>query len=357
MTTVSDDLAALGADPLFESGVGDLDGRTVVIAAGGGLIARWVTAGLAALARHHGQRLRLVILVRSLAAAQQWYSPHLAGVDHELRQQTLGQPWDYDGAAALILHAGGGSSPVEYRRDPVGVAAANVRAAFDVLELARRRESRVAYLSSREVYGHARGTGQSLAETVTGEFDHLAVRNVYPESKRMTESLLVAYHEQYRIDYQILRLASVYGPGMKLHDDGRAMSDLVSARLAGSGLVLNSDGRARRAYCYVQDAARGVLAALLSGAWPGVYNLANEREPVSIRELASRIAQLPVPGLPEVTVTTGPPAAPGSYSDFDYLGLDTTALEALGWSPQVGLDDGLRRTLASFGEDGPNAAG
>lgn len=356
MTTVSAELAALAADPLFESGLGDLDGRTVVVAAGGGLIARWVTAGLAALARQHGQRLRLVILVRSMEAAQQWYSAHLVGVDHELRQQTLGQPWDYDGEAGLILHAGGGSSPVEYRRDPVGVASANVRAAFDVLELARQRDSRVAYLSSREVYGHARGTGQPLAETVPGEFDHLAVRNVYPESKRMTESLLVAYHEQYRIDYQILRLASVYGPGMKLIDDGRAMSDLVSARLSGSDVILNSDGRARRAYCYVLDAARGVLAAMLSGAWPGVYNLANEREPVSIRDLAARIAQLPVPGLPEVTVTTGRPAPPGSYSDFDYLGLDTAALESLGWTPWVGLDDGLRRTLAAFLED-PNAAG
>lgn len=356
MSVVGDDLAALAVEPLFASGLGDLDQSTVVVAAGGGLIARTVTAGLAALAREHGQRLRLVILVRNLAAAQQWYPAHLIGTDYELRQQTLGEGLDYRGEAHLILHAGGGSSPWEYRRDPVGVAAANAAAAFDLLGLARERGSRIAYLSSREVYGHARGEGGLLSEQVVGEFDHLVVRNAYPESKRMTESLLVAHHEQYRTDYQILRLASVYGPGMKLVDDGRAMADLIAARLAGAPLVLNSDGRARRAYCYVLDAARGVLAALLSGDWPRVYNVANETEPVSIRDLATRIAEREVPGLPTTAVTVGPPAPSGSYSDFDYLGVDTSALESLGWAPRVGLDEGIGRTLSSFTESGSHAA-
>lgn len=166
----------------------------------------------------------------------------------------------------------------------------------------------------------------------------------------MTEALMSAYQTQFGVEYHALRLASVYGPGMKLRADGRAMADLISARLDGADLVLNSDGRAVRGYCYVGDAVRAILAIVLNGAPSGAYNIANETEPVTIAELADLLASLPLGERPTVQVVRGQPAPAGAYSDFGYVPVSTAKLEALGWQPKVGLRAGLRRTLEAFSE-------
>jgi nucleoside-diphosphate-sugar epimerase len=193
-----------------------------------------------------------------------------------------------------------------------------------------------------------------VPETQIGRFDHLLPRNAYPESKRMTETLLRAYAEQYGLPYAILRLESVYGPGMRLERDGRAMSDLVGACLRGEDLVLNSAGNAVRAYCYVADAVRAILAVILRSADNEVYNISNPDEPLSIRELAETLIGLPgndglrlrLPEPTDVSAVPGTPAA--SYSSFAYSPLSIAKIEALGWRPEVGLRAGLTRTLESF---------
>lgn len=326
--------------------VARLDGATVVLAGAGGLIARHLASELARLANETGVHLTVVCLVRDLAKAEAAYRG-LPGV--QLAQQTLGEPLRYQGPADHIIHCGGASNPQDFARRPYQVAAANLRAVFDLVDLAQRcSTARIGYLSSREVYGDARPDTGELAEPTTGVFDHLSVRNAYPESKRATETVLAAAAAELGLSWQAYRLSSVYGPGMRLADDGRAMSDLLQARLAGRDLVLTGDGTAVRSYCYAPDAARGVLTALLAGT-DGPYNVANEDEPVTIAELARLIADAPVPGTdrPQVLVT-GTQPAPAGYSTFGYLPTATKKLRDLGWQPQVCLADGIRHTLASF---------
>ncbi len=348
---VTQDVQAIVADPVIAAAADRLAGQTVLVAGAGGLIARYTALALAELSAVAGLGVEVVCLVRDLAKAERAYAAHPRRGDIALLQQDLGEPLHYVGRADLIIHAGGASNPKAYAADPYGVAAANVRAAFDLVDLARHGGARrIAYFSSREVYGTAPAP---LTEDVPGVFDHLAPRNSYPEAKRMTESILAAASAQFGIGYQSLRLASVYGPGMRLADDGRAMADLVDARLAGRDLVLASDGATVRGYCYVTDAVRGILTALLAGTEDTVYNVANETEPVSIRELADLLASLPVAGQ-ETTpgVVTGPAVTPSGYSTFGYVPVSTTRLESLGWRPRVSLRDGLVRTLESFGDDG-----
>lgn len=348
--TVVRDVEAVVSDPVIASSAGALAGQTVLLAGAGGLIARYTAFALAELSAAADLGIEVVCLVRDLAKAEHSYAAHPRRGDLALLQQDLGEPLHYLGRADVILHAGGASSPKAYAADPYGVAAANVKAVFDLVGLARHGGSRrIAYFSSREVYGTA---AAPLTEDVPGVFDHLSPRNSYPEAKRMTESVLAAASAQFGIGFQSYRLASVYGPGMRLAGDGRAMADLVGARLAGSDLVLASDGSAVRGYCYVTDAVRGILTALLAGADDTVYNIANETEPVSIRALADLLATLPVAGqtrVPEVVL--GPAATPSGYSTFGYVPVSTARLEALGWLPRVSLREGLVRTLESFGDD------
>lgn len=335
-----DDLARIVHDPLVRAAVAAWSGRTLVIAGAGGLIARTLAQALAHLARVAPEGGPAVVcLVRDVAAASGWAGA--SGV--RLVRQALGEPIGYDGPADVIVHGGGSSSPRAYADDPLGVLAANARAAFDVVDLARRAgASTVGFLSSREVYG--RVDASPIREDAVGVLDHLAPRQAYPEAKRAAEAVLAAGARELGYGVRLLRLSSVYGPGMP-SGDGRAMTDVVGARRRGEAIRLTSPGQAVRGYCYVTDAVRGCLLALAAGVHDA-YNVADEREPISVRELAGRVANLPVPGLAASPVVVDPDAArAGWYSPVPYAPLDVGRLEALGWRPAVSLTEGLNSTL------------
>lgn len=325
-----------------------LAGHTVLVAGAGGVIARHAVFLLERLAYTARVPLRIVCLARDVGKAQLVFGG-LSNVT--VKEQTLGAPLEYKGASDWIIHCGG-SNPPGYGSDQLGIIAANVTAATHLIELAGRQQTRrIAYFSIREVYGHTRPDNGVLHEPDLGLFDHLDVHNAYPEANRATEKLLAAAAAQVGIRWQSHRLASVYGAGMKL-DDSRAMSDLLAARLAGKGrLQLAGDGTTVRSYCYAADAASAVLTALFLGDDDTVYNIANETEPVTIRDLAETIADAHVPGTHRPQVQFGTEAEPAGYSPFGYLPVDISRIARLGWTPRIGLADGIQRTLDSFRTD------
>jgi nucleoside-diphosphate-sugar epimerase len=373
--------------------LGRLCGKTVLIAGAGGLIASYVAMALLEAERRYGIGMRVVCMARDCAKARVKYARWIADESFTLLERDIGEDIAYEGAADYVVHAGGSSAPRWYMDEPAGIFRANTAAAVSLLEIARKAKAeKFLYLSSREVYGEATGgaaheycsgaTGSGgavrsgeaagsgeaarglLSESDYGAFDHLNIRNIYPESKRATESALVAYAAQYGVPCAAVRLASVYGPGMKTENDGRAISDIVGAAVRGEDIALNSDGSAIRSYCYVTDAVCGILKILLADDGDGggegsppepdtvrheiVYNLANEDEPLPIREIAGIVAKVAGVGVsvPERPSGARAAPAPAQYSAFPYIALDTGRIRRLGWKPEVKLADGIARTLA-----------
>jgi nucleoside-diphosphate-sugar epimerase len=184
-----------------------------------------------------------------------------------------------------------------------------------------------------------------------GVIDPLNSRNCYPESKRLAEAILESGYGQYGTEFNVLRIAHTYGPGMSIVNDGRVMADFMDCVISGRDIVLNSDGSAIRGFCYVTDTIRGILDVLTRGEPCAAYNLANEREAMMIRDVAAMLIE-----------ANGDPALHVSYKEADaetkkgYLGykisrLDTSRIEGLGWYPHVTLADGLRRTVSYFREE------
>ncbi len=100
-------------------------------------------------------------------------------------------------------------------------------------------------------------------------------------------------------------------------------------------------------YLYVEDAARAIEAVALRPGASGVFNLGSGRT-ATVRSVAERVRDGIDPRLPlgfgEV------PSRPGQVM---HLEADVGRLrEATGWSPEIDLDEGLRRTVAWFREHG-----
>lgn len=319
---------------------GALAGRSILVTGATGMVGQYLIHTLLAV-RDRTAPARIIAMTRRGEVARDLFSRDPRAGALEILVHDPAQPLPPLPPLDYIVHAASPADPAAFRRDPVGVIAANALGSARLLEAARERGAVFCLLSSAEVYGQAKPDGgERISEEAAGVLDSLDLRSAYPESKRLAETLCVAFGHQHGVGYRIARLAHTYGPGMSL-EDPRVQTYFMRQALTGQDIVLLSSGEARRSYTYVSDAVCGVLH-LITAPENLACNVANEKATVSIAELARAVlarcpgtrAQLRfAPGQPETTRTVAPPL------------LDCSRLRALGWKPRVSLDQGIDRTL------------
>lgn len=321
-----------------------LGGKTVLVTGATGMLASYVTWLLLCLHEEVGIDVSVVALCRNPQKAEQYYGSYVGKPYFHLLTQDICNPIVYDGNVDYIFHLAGNASPHFINTDPVGIMRCNLLGTLNVLELARKKQTaKVIFASTREVYG-ANEHADKLDECSYGVLDPLDARSCYPESKRAAETLLKSYYLQYGVEFNTIRIAHAYGPTMTLENDGRVMADLMGDVVAGRDIVLKSSGEAIRAFVYITDAVLGMFTVLFKGKVGEAYNLANETEPISIRDLAQLLTSSRNDKTIQVVINEGDQKG---YCAYRRTALDTTAIEHLGWKPQVSLDEGIIRVLTS----------
>lgn len=149
----------------------------------------------------------------------------------------------------------------------------------------------------------------------------------------------MAYSRQHEVRVRIARIFNTYGERMRL-DDGRVLPNFIPQALEGRPLTVYGDGRQTRSCCYVSDLVDGLYRLLVSNE-TGPINLGNPEE-VTILELARKVIE-----------HTGS----SSTIIFEPLPVDdpmqrrpdiTKAQTLLGWTPKVGLTEGLAKAVSYF---------
>lgn len=323
-----------------------LKGKTVLVTGAMGMIAYYFTCTLMYLNRHKNMEIKVVALVRNGRKAREGFADFEDSRYFQLLIQDVCEPIDYKGKIDYIFHAAGGASPKMIKNDPLGIIKANVEGSFNILELARERQAiRVVYPSTREVYGKIENVSW-IREDMMGVTDPLENRSCYPESKRMAEQIFKSYYISHGVNSTLLRIAHVYGPGMDIEHDGRVMSDFISDIVNNRDIVLKSDGSAERAFCYLSDAVRAIFLTMLKDTGFEVYNIANETEPMLIRDVAKLLVSMKREKDLKVMYQISDDTS--GYCSFQRVGLDTGKLESLGWKPLVSLQTGLQQTVDSY---------
>jgi len=298
---------------------------------------------------------RVVGLVRNREKAEARFRHLLTRADFKLHVQDVTSPIEISGSIDFVVHAASQASPKYYGRDPAGTLLANTVGTYNLLELARKCKSHgFLFFSSGEVYGKP-VKNTPVTENDYGILDPTDVRSCYGESKRLGETMCVAWHHQHGVPTKIVRISHTYGPGMDL-EDGRVFADFVANIVRHEDIVLKSDGSARRPFCYLADATAAFFTVLLCGQSGQAYNIANEECEVSVGDLARLLVGL----FPErnLSVKFAGAAPPAGYIPAVIQGSlpDTTKVRKLDWRPVTGLDEGFRRTILSF-ECGTSAVG
>ncbi|HEY9760855.1 MAG TPA: NAD-dependent epimerase/dehydratase family protein [Oculatellaceae cyanobacterium] len=270
--------------------------------------------------------------------------PHVEFINHDLRQ-----PFRQQSKIDYIVHGASIASPPFYRRFPLETIDVNVNGTRHLLDLCSNGSRSMLYLSTSEVYGDPDPDFVPTPETYWGNVSCVGPRACYDESKRLAETLCTTYFRLHATPIKIVRPFNVYGPGQRI-DDGRIVPDLLRAAIQRKPLVLFSNGKATRSFCYVKDAAKAILLVLMSGADGEAFNIGNDREEVTIRELAESLRRVLGP--------TSPPVECKVNDDPLYLTdnpqrrcPDLTKLrKETGFEPEISLESGLERALKSYRE-------
>jgi nucleoside-diphosphate-sugar epimerase len=172
----------------------------------------------------------------------------------------------------------------------------------------------------------------------------------YDRHKSLAEGLLDRADAAGVLRAVTLRLSTVYGPaGAPPARDHGVVSAMVRRALAGEALTVWGDGSVLRDLLHVRDAARAFEAAgERPDALRGLRPVVGSGRPVRLDELFGRIARLvaEATGQPPVPVVRVPPPEGASAADRASALADPAEFgEAGGWSPRVGLTEGLRDTV------------
>ena len=171
--------------------------------------------------------------------------------------------------------------------------------------------------------------------------DILRVRSCYPESKRLSENLAIAYSQQENVNVSIVRLSRVFGPTMML-SSSLATAQFIKNAINNEDIVLKSLGNQQYSYNYVGDAVTAILTVLKDGMDKEAYNVSDESYDLTLKEFATIIAsqnnRKVIHDLPSDVEKIG-------FSNSVMTILDSTKLKELGWEPLRDIETDLKDTM------------
>jgi UDP-glucose 4-epimerase len=253
----------------------------------------------------------------------------------DIRRPELGDVFR-DEAPEAVIHLAAQAAVSRSVADPQLDAEVNVLGSINLLECCRRGQVR------RVVYVSTGGAGYGDTEVIPTPEDH-PTRPISPYgvSKVAAELYLSCWEALYGLSGIVLRLANIYGPRQNPHGEAGVIAIFTERLLRGEPCVINGDGLQTRDFVYVGDVADAALLALEQPGVTGAVNVGTGIE-TSVLTLFARL-RAAAGGRGDAQHG---PARPGEQrrSLLD----PARARRLLGWSPRVTLDEGLRRTVASY---------
>src|SRR6266699_3887958 len=222
--------------------------------------------------------------------------------------------------------------------EPAPVIQTNVTGTFILLEVARKISvSRFVHVSTDEVYGDI------PAGAFADENAPLQPSSPYSASKAGSDLLVRSYTRTYGFPALITRSSNNYGP---YQFPEKFLPLMITNAFQDKTLPIYGDGRQQRDWLHVEDNCRGILAVLERGKIGEVYNIGGQ-DPEENLFVVRRLLHL-----------TGKPESLLSYvkdrpgHDRRYA-LDCRKIQAeLDWRPMISLENGLRRTIDWYKNDG-----
>ncbi|MDA8991296.1 GDP-mannose 4,6-dehydratase [Opitutales bacterium] len=251
-----------------------------------------------------------------------------AGLDIE-DQAKLGDLFQVEGPFDAVLNLAARAGVRYSMENPHVYLSTNAEGTLNLLECMRAKGCKKLVLASTSsLYA-----GQKMPFT-----EDLAVNeplSPYAASKKASELMAYSYHKLYQMDVSVVRYFTVFGPAGR---PDMSIYRFIKWIDEGHPIELLGDGSQSRDFTYVDDIARGTIAAIQDVGYE-IINLGGGRNPVSLNSIISKLEEL-----------LGKKAKidhkPFHVADLMETWADISkAKNLLGWEPQVSLDEGLEKSV------------
>jgi UDP-glucose 4-epimerase len=244
-----------------------------------------------------------------------------------------------------IVHLAAALGVFNIVNKPLESLKTNLKGSEIVLEAADKYKKPVLIASTSEVYG--KNDKVPLNEEDDRIIGHpLKSRWSYSEAKAVDESLAYFYYLENKLPIRIVRFFNTVGP-RQVGNYGMVVPRFVSAALKNQPLQVYGDGDQIRCFCHVDDAVRALLLVMDSDKAVGnVFNIGNNQQ-ISIIELAKKIIEI-TGSKSEIVKVPYSEAYSEGFEDMQRRVPDISKIKnALGWTPQIGLDQ-IIKDIAAF---------
>ena len=240
-----------------------------------------------------------------------------------------------------LFNLAGQTSHLDSMTDPRTDLDINAAAQLSILEACRQHnpDVRIVFASTRQLYGKP----EYLPVDESHPIQPVDVNGI---NKLAGEWYPILSNNVYGIKACALRLTNTYGPGMRVKDARQTFLGIWLRRLIeGKPIAVFGDGLQLRDFNYVDDVVDALLLAAANTEADGqIFNLGSD-EVVNLQQVAELMTQLQ-PGS-SYEIVPFPPERKAIdigdyYSDFNKI------KKVLGWSPRVGLQQGLTASLAYY---------
>ena len=247
-----------------------------------------------------------------------------------------------------IVHGASPAATKYFLEQPVDTILPNVNGLMNMLNYAKNVNSggtKVVFCSSNVIYGKVNSA--AITENDYGIIDILGERSCYVESKRMGEQLCVAYHRQYGIFANIVRVPYTYGPTYDLEIDQRAIPRFMQCLLDNKDVEMFQDNTVIQ-YTYVGDVICGILYALLYGkpGSQGAYNICSENN-INMYEFVDLMRK-------NCLNTSKIIIKEENYfiknKELNFTTIDNEKLKKLGWKEEYDYSLGIKQMMNGISE-------
>ena len=324
-----------------------LKDKSVLVTGATGLIGSQIVMSLLNASAEKDLNIKVLAAVRNKDKAEKIFKYADKNTLKFVVQDIL-QPFDIPDSVDYIIHGASMTSSKDFVDYPVETIKTALVGTENILNLAKEKNIKgMVYLSSLEVYGVVDFSIDKVDEKMFGMIDPMSVRSSYSEGKRMVECLCASYASEYDIPIKVARLCQTFGPGVS-YSDNRVFAQFARSVIEGNDIVLKTDGSTERNYCYIRDAISGILTVLLKGETGEAYNVANKNTLITIRGMAEMLIDMYPESKTKLVFDIADDITKLGYNPKVKMNLDTSKLEALGWSAKVDLKDMFENLIESM---------